>query len=221
VYSRLHRTLVRLSNIPSVRTLAQPPAIERPSVEQVNRYLAIWRQEMNNEPFDSALKSLFSAMPRNTDVGEVAVKLAALNGLYATNILAVTQVATHIASLDIDARLAAPEVDAALIEDIARVTLKGKVRRNYSFATKYCSFHRPDLYPIYDRLVRDVLNTLLRQGEAFDAFGRGERWHADYAIWNRSITKFRRHYGLEEFSLRDIDKYLWTVGRVRRSSKAS
>ncbi len=200
-----------------MRTSAQRPPIARPSVAEVDRYLEIWRQTTNNEPFDSALKSLFRVMPHNTDVGEVAVKLAALNGLYATNILAVNQVATHIASLDIDARLAAPEVDASLIEDIARVTLKGKVRRNYSFATKYCSFHRPDLYPIYDRLVRDVLNALLLQGEAFDTFSRGERWHADYAIWNRSITKFRQHYRLEEFSLRDIDKYLWTVAKVRRS----
>ena len=55
---------------------------------------------------DAALRTLFEAMPNNTDVGEVAVKLAALNGLYATSIFAVVQVATHIVQLGIDARLA-------------------------------------------------------------------------------------------------------------------
>lgn len=156
-------------------------------------------------------------MPHNNDLGEVAVKLAALNGLYATNILAVARVAAHITSLGIDERLAEKSVDANLIEEIAAVAIKGKVRRNYSFATKYCAFHRPDLYPIYDSLVADVLNTLLRQGETFDTFVPGERWRADYTVWHRSITKFRIHYNLGAFSVRDIDKYLWMVAKERQA----
>lgn len=155
-------------------------------------------------------------MPNNTDIGEVAVKLAALNGIYATNIYAVVRVAEHIVGLGIDARLAEAKVDPNLIEDVARVEItKGKSRRNYSFATKYCAFHRPDLYPIYDSLVAGVLNTLLRQGEAFDTFLPGERWWTDYAVWHRSITKFRTHFGLEEFPIRDIDKYLWMLAKDR------
>lgn len=47
------------------------------------------------------------------------------------------------------------------IEEIATVEIRGKARRNYSYATKCCAFHRPDLYPIYDSLVVQVLNTLL------------------------------------------------------------
>src|SRR5712672_760122 len=132
------------------------PPIPRPSATEVQKHLALWHAG-NNEKLDSALRTLFEAMPHNTDVGEVAVKLAALNGLYATNILAVVQVATHIADLGIDARLAEPAIDASLIEEIATVSIKGKVRRNYSFATKYCAFHRPDLYPIYDSVVDRVL----------------------------------------------------------------
>jgi hypothetical protein len=62
-----------------------------------------------------------------------------------------------------------------LIERIANVEISGKRRRNYSFATKYCNFRRPDVYPIYDSLVAGVLNVLLRQGETFDSFARGER----------------------------------------------
>src|SRR4051812_26455031 len=150
-------------------------------------------------------------MPKNDDVGQVGVKIAALNGLYSTNMYAVVQVARHIVSLDIDATLAEDVVDPALIEKIANVEIRGKKRRNYSFATKYCSFHRPDIYPIYDSLVVGILNALLKQGEAFDTFTRGEHWGTDYAIWHRSIKRFREHYGLGEFSAREIDKYLWTL----------
>jgi hypothetical protein len=190
-------------------------SIPRPSTTEVRKYLALWRAG-ENERFDAALRTLFEAMPHNNDLGEVAVKLAALNGLYATNILAVARVAAHITSLDIDERLAANTVNANLIE-IAAVAIKGKVRRNYSFATKYCASHRPDLYPIYDSLVADVLNTLLRQGDTFDTFVPGERWRTEYTIWHRSVTKFRIHYNLDAFSVRDIDKYLWMVAKERQA----
>lgn len=196
---------------------ATPLEIARPSAGEVKKYLAVWDSGTNGR-LDAALATLFRMMPRNTDVGEVGVKLAALNSLYSTNIFAVVQVARHIVDLGIDARLAGATVDPELIEDIARVTIKGKSRRHYSFATKYCSFHRPDLYPIYDSIVSEVLNGLLRQGEIFDEFLPGEHWRTDYGLWCRSITKFRSFYGLDEFSVRDIDKYLWMVGRERRAA---
>ena len=192
------------------------PPITRPSPAEVQKYLALW-DEGSNAKLDVALRTLFTTMPGNTDVGEVAVKLAALNGLYSTNILALFNVAAHIAGLGIDLRLAKGEADPDLIEEIATVEFRGKTRRNYSFATKYCSFHRPDLYPIYDSLVAQVLNTLLQQGESFDSFVPGERWRTNYAIWHRSVTKLRIHYGLEAYSIRDIDKYLWLVAKERQS----
>jgi len=163
-------------------------------------------------------------------VGEVGVKVAALNGLYGTGILAVWDLAKHITNLDIDARLAEPRINANLVEEIAHFEIKGKVRHNYSFATKYCSFHRPDLYPIYDSLVHKLLNTFLQQCEPFDTFVPGEHWRTDpatcesisrnYTIWCRSIKNFRKHYGLEAFSIRDIDKYLWTLAKERQNMSA-
>ncbi|MEU8189584.1 hypothetical protein [Micromonospora carbonacea] len=193
--------------------------VPTPSPEQVREYLARWR-EGDNEKIDAALRVTFAAMPENTDIGAVGVKVAALNSLYATGMLGVLQVARHIVSQGIDAALAEPEVRPDLIETIANVEFGSKKRRNYSFATKYCSFHRPDVYPIYDSLVAGVLNALLKQGETFDTFAPGERWAADYAVWHRSINRFRIHYGLEEFSIREIDKYLWTLGKERQATPA-
>ncbi|MEV4769920.1 hypothetical protein [Micromonospora humida] len=191
---------------------AQP--VPTPSPDQVRTYLAQWRGG-DNEKIDAALRATFEAMPQNTDIGAVGVKVAALNSLYATGMLGVLQVARHIVSLDIDAAIDQPDMKRDVIERIARVSFHGKMRRNYSFATKYCSFHRPDLYPIYDSLVAETLNTLLKQGEAFDDFAPGERWRDDYAVWDRSISRFRAHYGLEDFSIREIDKYLWTLAKER------
>ncbi|MCX4474017.1 hypothetical protein C5N14_05625 [Micromonospora sp. MW-13] len=193
--------------------------VPTPSPDQVRKHLACWR-EGDSEKIDAALRVTFGAIPQNTDVGAAGVKVAALNSLYATGILGVLKVARHIVSLDIDAALAEPDVNPDLIEKIAIVDFGGNKRRNYSFATKYCSFHRPDLYPIYDSLVAGVLNELLKQGATFDNFAPGERWAADYAIWHRSINRFRTHYSLEEFSIREIDKYLWMLGKERKEGHA-
>ncbi|GAY13610.1 hypothetical protein [Mycobacterium sp. shizuoka-1] len=202
--------------------------VERPSPTEVHKYLSKWRAG-DNERLDAALRTLFQTMPHNTDVGEVAVKVAALNGLYGTGIWAVWDLAKHIATLDIDAKLAEPTINANLVAHIAHFEIKRKVRHNYSFATKYCSFHRPDLYPIYDSLVHKMLNTFLQQYEPFDTFVRGEHWRTDpatcagisrnYAVWCRSTKHFRKHYGLEAFSIRDIDKYLWTLAKERQAMR--
>ena len=216
---------------PSMRGPAPLQRVPTPSPAEVQKYLAQWHAG-NNEKLDVALRTLFEeVMPNNTDFGEVAVKAAALNELYKTGILAVVEVATHIVELGIDARLAEDTVDADLIEAIATVVIGGNRRHNYVFATKYCSFHRPNLYPIYDSLVAGVLNTLLQQGETFDSFGPDEHWRTDppscgsishnYAIWCRSIAKFRTHYGLEAFSIRDIDKYLWMLAKERQAKSAT
>ncbi len=183
----------------------------------MRKYLDRWRDQ-GNESTDAALRRLFDTMPNNVDAGEVSVKVSALNGLYATSIYGVVQMARHIVSLNIDDPLSSGRADPDLVERIARLEQKGKVRRNYSFATKYCSFHRPDVYPIYDSLVVEILNGLLKQGEAFDTFEPGETWNGDYGVYCRSVAGFRRHFGLDEFSIRDIDKYLWMVAKEHQTA---
>ena len=57
--------------------------IEIPCHAQVQKYLDLWQADAS-EAFDDALRRLYEFMPINTDVGEVGVKVSALNALYAT-----------------------------------------------------------------------------------------------------------------------------------------
>jgi hypothetical protein len=59
--------------------------VPTPSPDQVRKYLARWR-EGDNEKIDAALRATFQAVPKNSDVGAVGVKTAALNDLYSTSI---------------------------------------------------------------------------------------------------------------------------------------
>ncbi|HLU25087.1 MAG TPA: hypothetical protein VKZ58_05230 [Longimicrobiales bacterium] len=43
------------------------------------------------------------------------------------------------------------------VERIASAQIKGRPRRYYSFATKNCSWHYPELFAIYDRHVDRIL----------------------------------------------------------------
>src|SRR5690554_4855834 len=74
---------------------------------------------------------------------------------YNTNIFKIHTVAKHIYNLNIDSRL--EDNDLTLVNEIAKIDFNGKIKNMYSFATKYCSHHKPDIFPIYDSYVEKVL----------------------------------------------------------------
>lgn len=159
---------------------------------------------------DKALTDLFTAFPNNVQYEHVLLKAISLNALYYTNIKAIYMVATHVWQCDIDFRLAAksPEV----VNEIARTRMKdGKIRWNYSFASKYCSWHQPDAYPIYDGYV-DSLIWAYQKHDKFSKFRRGDLF-ADYCQYKRVLEAFREYYGLTEFSFKELDKFLWVYGK--------
>lgn len=177
-----------------------------PTPDLVQSYVP--RYDETQAPVDRALAKLFGLFPENTRLEDVLLKVVALNDLYRTNILATYQVAEHIVHLDIDPLLGAGAEEAVGL--VAHVQLGGKVRNNYSFATKYCAWHKPDDYPIYDSFVDQMLWGYRKQ-DAFTVFQRQALW--DYCEFKRVMARFREHYHLAAFRLRDIEKFLWLAGK--------
>jgi hypothetical protein len=157
---------------------------------------------------ERALEKLFHLFPGNTAPENVLLKVVALNDLYRTGILATYQVAQHIIDLEIDPLLQDGRTEA--VEMIAQVKIGDKTRKNYSFATKYCSWHNPIAYPIFDSYVERILWDYQLQ-DSFSKFQRGEL--RSYPRFRQVIIDFRAHYHLTEFDLKDIDKFLWSVGK--------
>jgi hypothetical protein len=168
--------------------------------------------DQQNLTTEQALKELFSRYPGNSDHPQVLLKVVALNRLYSTQIFAVHDVARHIhqQARDVDSALAngSPEI----VDRIARVTLSinGKVKNNYSFATKYCSWHSHSSYPIFDSRVETYLWSLRKQDPTlFDANAHLR----DYATFLRVMTTLRDRFGLGAFTFKEIDKFIWLEGR--------
>ena len=163
---------------------------------------------------ESALTRLIQHFPDNTRADEVLLKVVTLNTLYLTNILAIYPLAEHIQGLGVDAAIRSG--DAGVVEAIARLPLNGKVRRNYSFATKYCAWHNPTAYPIYDWYVEAMLWEYQRTFR-FAAFRRQDL--SEYPAFRKAVLAFRSHFGLDAYSLKEIDKVLWVQGKRRYIQK--
>ncbi|MBR3596675.1 MAG: hypothetical protein IKL47_06835 [Clostridia bacterium] len=80
----------------------------------------------------------------------------------------------------------------------------------YSFSTKFFSHHRPDIYPIYDSYV-DKLLRYYRDEYQFFSF-KDEKL-LNYEGFYEVYIKFKKYFGLTQFTARDIDKFLWQAGK--------
>ena len=184
--------------------------IPQPSFEQVKIYLDKWASLENYTVQESALNKLFwQTAPTNNSLDDILIKVATLNDFYSTHIKSIFTMARHILHLEIDKRLQAS--DESVVDDIANITMpNGKMRNEFSFATKYCSHHRADDYPIYDSYVEKLL-CYFRDVDGFADFHKNDL--REFSIFKRTILEFRKFYLLEDFSVKAIDKYLWQLGK--------
>lgn len=185
-----------------------------PSVEAVEHYLKEWEENDEYNLPDKALLKLFrETYPANTDLNEIIIKCAAINTIYSTHIFNIHDVAKHILDLKIDHELKndIPE-DKVLdfVDKLAKVEIGDKKFYYYSFATKYCSFTNPDVYPIYDSYVEKVL-VYYRDHNMIDTFETKNL--KEYKEFCNILQKFKKRYHLEQYNAKQIDQYLWLMGK--------
>ena len=184
-------------------------SIAAPTEESINDSLNRWsgleKYVLQEECCDLLFREL---RPENTNLVDVLLKVSALNDFYSTNIYDTHAVAKHIARLGIDKSLS--DGDLSLVNRIALVKVGTTTRNFYSFATKYCSHHRPDTFPIYDQYVEKVL-IHFKKRDNFAGFTKTQL--KDYPTFVAVIDAFRQHYKLDSFTRKQIDVYLWLIGK--------
>ena len=182
----------------------------QPNKSIVNSYLRRWKTLENYKLQEQSLNLLFhSYCPNNNQLEQILLKVSALNDFYSTNIFDTYTVAKHILKCNIDKDLSAG--NEALVNKIAPVTINGKTRNFYSFASKYCSHHNSKSYPIYDYYVDNMLRHF-RKKDKFCTFYNSVL--KEYKSFVEIFEEFQKHYKLSAFTLRDIDIYLWLAGKA-------
>ena len=184
--------------------------IPSPNKNIIDEYLNKWDNLEDHYIWqESSLDKLFHKdYKNNTDLNEILIKCSCLNDFYSTNIFLIYPVAKNIFDLDIDKRLKTG--DASLVNDIARVVISGKQKYFYSFASKYCSHHNAIKFPIYDYFVEKMLN-YFKKKDKFADFNKEDL--KDYVKFRDILLEFKKFYNIDEYNLRDIDKYLWISGK--------
>jgi hypothetical protein len=183
--------------------------IPKPSPVEVGKYLKNWEKLENYVLQESSLRKLYTkTYPLNNDLDDVLIKVCALNDFYSTNIFSPFTVAKHIVALKIDALLERDDLE--IVDKIAEVKMNGgKTKNFFSFATKYCSHHKPKIYPIYDSYVEKML--LYFKEDNFSDFSKDSL--RSFPLYKKILMDFRKFYGLEDFDLKQIDQYLWLAGK--------
>lgn len=100
--------------------------------------------------------------------------------------------------------------DTSLVNDIAQVKINGVKKNFYSFATKYCSHHKPEEYPIYDSYVEKML-MYFQKTDKFAKFKKADL--KNYAKFKSILIEFKKFYDINEYTLKEIDKYIWQLGK--------
>ncbi|MBE5825243.1 MAG: hypothetical protein E7307_01265 [Butyrivibrio sp.] len=183
--------------------------IPQPCNKEVEKYLKRWDSLENYVLQERSLDKLFKdKFPHNTEIEDILIKVSTLNDFYSTNIYSVFPVAKHILEMNIDERLYGG--DPTLVSEIAVVNISGKTKNFYSFASKYCSHHNQDQFPIYDSYVEKVL-MYFRKVDGFSQFRLEDL--KDYPIFKGVLVHFADYYGIKGYGLKDLDRYLWQLGK--------
>lgn len=171
----------------------------------------LWGQNNNGTCgiFEGTLNKLITAYPNHHDFDEVLVKCMCINTAYSTmlNKNDLVEIADGIAkSIAFSTYISTHPVNA--VNFIASIG----THRHYSFATKYCALHFPNLYPIFDKFAFEALRYYNDPKNGYKPFRNKNITKTacqNYQNYIDIYNEFINAYGLHTFSYREIDKYLW------------
>lgn len=179
-----------------------------PSEKEVEKYLKLWNDSDVYNLSQKSLNNLFKTFPLNNNLDEILVKVCALDVIFSANAGRwFFEVSKHILSYDFDNKLKNNNID---VNDFATIYIKekNKKRNFYSFASKYCSHHKPNEYPIYDSYVDEILWFFMKEELNNKRIGL-----KDYNIFRDTLIKFRSKFNLNKYSIKEIDQYIWLLGK--------
>lgn len=170
-----------------------------PSVKDAEWFINNWREVGRFSAPVDAMFRVCQDYPNNNNLEEVLIKCAVIDNFSSTNVFDLYKMADHIVGKHIDKRL--KDGDYSLVNDIAK---GGQNRTFYSFASKYCHYHNPKKFSIYDSYVAKVLCVFLDKKE--DEL-------RDCNTFMAALNDFSQRYSLKNYKYDDLDKYLWRLGR--------
>ena len=164
---------------------------------------------------DQALKNLRQYFPDNTNRVHVLIKASAIDKLYSTRAANIFWVADAIVAVMKENDFLLP-VDG-LIDIVEAISSKKrnahlKATHCLSFASKYCHFFIDDsTFPLYDSFALAAVRNLL--GRMSGRLTSGDNDNHEYRDFYERLSKLKVRDGLEDVSVREMDRFLWLWGQ--------
>ena len=190
--------------------------MERPTDELVKRKSEKWLEESEEESnfkyygSELILSKLF-LNTNNTDFREVYTKCYFLNKFYSTRMsnIELKQVANHIVNTAHFDEL----IEKGSIQAVNEIAYRsGTKRKNFSFASKYCSFSSPDEYPIYDKRIEEALWEYKKIGLLKEYRRQDLNENVDgierYRLFKDKIDELKKECQLS-CTYKELDHFLW------------
>jgi hypothetical protein len=127
----------------------------------LKKYLDIFANQEMYFVNDIRNLELFQKIPSNNNAEDIRTKLSAINDADVSKYAILEDVITHILKLKIDDKI--KKGDLALVESIATFQAKGQSFHLLHFASVYCNFHKPDVFPIYSDQYHDFYKRYIKE----------------------------------------------------------
>jgi hypothetical protein len=177
-----------------------------PSVKDAEWFIRTWREVGKfSAPVDAIFKICQQYLD-NDNLDEVLIKCAVIDKFSSTNVFDLYKMADHIVRKHIDERL--ENGDYSLVDEIAKFEIGGKMRNFYSFASKYCHYHKPEKFAIYDSYVAKVLCAFPNDFRKIKEDELREKYETFIDVLNGFNNTFKLNLSFD-----NLDKYLWCMGR--------
>ena len=156
---------------------------------------------------DKLLLREFEKKKSNKSIRIIGYKIELVNKLYNCNLRMDKKiVATEIKKLNLDKIFAEKDVTPEnLVERIAHLQpLPYKKSVGPAFASKYCHFHFPEAFPIYDKFSCQALSDLLGKKKS--------EYDDNYSHFKEDLDGLIANLSWKP-SYKEIDVYLWLYGQ--------
>lgn len=171
----------------------------------LKKYLDIFAGQEMYFVNDTRNLALFQKNPQNTNADEIRTKISAICDDPGLQQLGNTdELVSHILNLKIDDRLT--RGDLTVVEDIAHATIQGKQTFLLHFASVYCNYHRPEVFPIYSDQYLDfykryiVEHKLLLEPERLNT----------YEVFTKALNDLVARLGLKgKMNYLQLRKFAW------------
>lgn len=170
------------------------------------------------ELLDYMFGKLRSGNKENITLHDVEAAVFLLDSIYSTQLSRfdkIFQLSEHLYRLikdeDLLEKIEHPKDLPAIVDSISKRS--GSDRKNYSFATKFCSRLNPEEFPIYDRYVDMLLKKYRgkieeRTNKKLTSFDLRK-----YEVFLSVYEDFRQAFDLHK-TYKEIDMFIWTYGKV-------